>query len=358
MRKEFFASFFLGALLCGILPSCDDSTEINRVLGLGTEAPVFVSYKAASGTEIDFQFSVPVKVLGARLIATHEDQNLELELENFSGEYESTIALHLKEDHSGGKSIIADILVEDTGGNSLNLLVPVKTRNYRLPSLRLNEVRTEQGTSSKGKYSIEFIELYTKTEGNLGAMRLFLASMGIDEPVYEFPGAEVNANEYITLHMRTKNGDTVKDELGENTGLSEITVSNEKDVSSTARDLWVPVDTKYLHNTDVIYLVDQDDLIIDALVIAESPDAWTKNKTLTKAAELLAKQGAWLDKNGGAVKSPGYTDAVDSDKTTATRTLCRDEAKTDSNTLSDWYICNTSKATPGAKNSTERYNTK
>lgn len=354
MRKEFSTLFILTALLIVMLSSCDDSMTINKVLGMDAQAPVFISYKATSGTEIQFQFSVPVRVVEA-----YAGEGLELE--KFSGEYESTVAICFKEDLSGGKSIIADLLVEDADGNSLNLLVPVKTRNYRMPKLRLNEVRLEQSrSSSTKKYSIEFIELYTENEenlgkGNLGAMRLFVASMGIDEPVYEFPQAEVNAGEYITLHMRTKEGDAVDDELGNELGLSVLKESNEKDVSSTARDLWVAVDTRYLHKTDVIYLADQDDRIIDALVIAESPDAFTKNSTFSRAAELLAKQGAWLANDGEAVKSPGYADAVDSAKTTATRTLCRDETKEDSDTLSDWYICAASNATPGGKNSTKRY---
>jgi hypothetical protein len=280
-------------------------------------------------------------------------------LEEFSGEYESTVALRFKEDISGGKSITADLLVEDADSNSLNLLVPVKTRNERIPkTLKLNEVRLEQGSSTSGgiKYhTIEFIELYTKTDGNLGAMRLFVASMGIDEPVYEFPQAEVKAGEYITLHMRTKEGDTAIDELGDKLNLSAAVVSKKTEVIDTVRDLWVPVNTRYLHDTDVIYIVDQDDVVIDAIVIAESPDVWTKKSVFSKAAELLAKQGAWLDKDGRAVKSPGYTDAVDSTNATATRTLCRDETKEDSNTLADWYICAQSNATPGEKNSTNRY---
>ncbi|MDR2445417.1 MAG: hypothetical protein LBD44_05735 [Spirochaetaceae bacterium] len=349
MKKEFSTLFFLTALLCAILPSCDEAMAINKVLGMGVQAPVFISYKAISGIEVQFQFSVPVRVIEAYV-------DVGLELEEFSSEYESTVALLFKEDISGGKSIIADLLVEDVDGNSLNLLVPVKTRNYRIPNLRLNEVRLDQSrSSSTKKYSIEFIELYTEAAGNLGAMRLFVASMGIDEPVYEFPQAEVKAGEYITLHMRTKEGDTAVDELGNELGLSVVTESNEKDVSATARDLWVAVDTKYLHSTDVIYLTDQDDLIIDALVLAETPDAWAKNNTFSRAAELLARQGAWLANDGEAVKSPGYADTVDSAKTTATRTLCRDETKADTNTLSDWYICATSNATPGGKNSTNRY---
>ncbi|MDR2795625.1 MAG: hypothetical protein LBB47_02800 [Spirochaetaceae bacterium] len=349
MRKEFFALFFAFTLLCVILQSCEDDAAINKILGVGANAPVFISYKAVSGAEVEFQFSVPVKVLEA-----YVDEAVRFEPFP-EDEYALIVTLKFAGDHSGGMSITADLLVEDADGNSLNLLVPFKTRNNRLPALKLNEVRFDYGKNSNGIYTLEFIELRAEADGNLGAMRLFVASTSMDEPVYEFPQAEVKAGDYIVLHMRTKEGDTAKDELGDKLDLSSAKASKDDDVSDTARDLWVGGNEKTLHKADVIYLVDQDDKIIDALVVADSSDAWAKNKTLAKAAELLAKQGAWFSKDGKPVKSPGYTDSVVNDKTTATRTLCRDETATDSNTLSDWYICDTSKATPGEKNSDKRY---
>ncbi|MDR3356963.1 MAG: hypothetical protein LBO04_07245 [Spirochaetaceae bacterium] len=351
MKKTFFTLFFLIVMLCAILPSCDDGTSINKVLGVGAEAPMFISYKAAPGNEIEFQFSVPVKVIEAYISEG-------LDIVPFPDEYKATVTLRLKDDHSGGKSITADLLVEDADGNSLNLLVPFKTRNNRIPALRLNEVRLDYGKNSSGRYTVEFIEIFTETAGNLGAMRLFAVSTSMDEPIYEFPPAEVGAGEYITLHMRTVNEEESRDELGDKLDLSVTKVSKEGDISDEARDLWVGSKEKYLHKADVIYLVNQDDIIIDALVIADSPASWAKNKTLSAAAEMLAKQGAWLSGDGSAVKSPGYTDAVDSAKTTATRTLCRDETVADNDTLSNWYTCDTSNASPGDKNSARRYTAK
>jgi hypothetical protein len=338
MKKQLFMPARAVLVLCAILMSCSDDTAINKVLGGYAEAPVFIAYKAASGTEIEFQFSVPVKVIDVFLDA-------DAEFEPFPETYEPTIALRFLSDRPGGESVTAGFLVEDADGNSLNLLVPFKTRNERMPKILINEVRLECNTPAS-----EFIEFRTQSAGNLGAMRLFAASTSIEDPIYEFPPVEVAAGEYITLHIRTRDATKEVDELDGNLKKAKSDATNDE-----ARDLWVPGSVKYLHKADVIYLLDQDDRIIDALLIAEGSSDWSKNKNLAKAAEFAAKQGAWLNKDGEAVKTPDHTDTVVSTGTAQTRTLCRDETKADSNTLADWYICHTSSATPGYENNSKRY---
>ncbi|MDR0382564.1 MAG: hypothetical protein LBH50_01085 [Spirochaetaceae bacterium] len=341
MKKQIFTARGAAAFLCAVLASCADDAAINKVLGGYAEAPVFIGYKAASGTEIEFRFSVPVIVVDAYV-------DKDAEFEPFPDVYESTVSLRFLSDHSGGKSVTASFLVEDADGNSLSLLVPFKTRNDRLPELVINEVRLDYT-----KPRAEFIELRTKNAGNLGAMRLFAASTSVEDAIYEFPPVEVGKDEYITLHLRTLDPSKEVDELDEN--LKKSGASNENDASDDARDLWVPGSAKYMHTADVIYLLDQDDRIVDALAIARSSSDWNKNKNVPNAAKFAANQRAWLDKNGEAVKAPDHADAADSLGTTPTRTLCRDETKEDSDTMADWYVCDTSGATPGGKNSVKRY---
>jgi hypothetical protein len=340
MQKQFMP-VRAAAVLCAVLMSCSDDTAINKVLGGYAEAPVFISYSAVSSDEIQFQFSVPVKVVDAYL-------DTDAEFEPFPDIYEPTIALKFLSDHSGGESITAGFLVEDADGNSLNLLVPFKTRNSRIPKILINEIRLDYS-----KPSVEFIEFRTETAGNLGAMRLFLASTSVEDSIYEFPPVEVAEGEYITLHLRTLNADIEVDELDGNLGKSGA--SKDADANNEARDLWVPGSVKYLHDSDVIYLLDQDDMILDALLIAENASGWTKYKNLSKAAEFAAKQAAWFNGDGDAVKTPDHTDAVASNNATVTRTLCRDETKPDSNTFADWYICDNSKASPGGRNSDKKF---
>jgi hypothetical protein len=341
MQKQFFnfLPLYLAAILCAV--SCADDTAINHVLGSGSETPVFISYKAVSGTEIVFEFSSPVKVISANLDSDDE-------FEPFPGKYDKAIELRFLVNNSGGRSITADLLVEDAYGNSLNVLVPFKTRNDNLPQLVINEIRLDYN-----KPSSEFIELHTLTAGNLGAMRLFAASTSIEEPIYEFPPVNVGADEYIILHLRTLETDTAIDELGDDLNLAKAAKTT--DTNDDSRDLWVAGSVKYLHDDDVIYLVDQDDNVLDGLAIADNSTNWDKNKNLPKAAEFMAKQGKWLNANGEAVKTPGYADAVNSSNATPTRTLCRDETKPDGNTMQDWYVCANGSATPGGKNNEKHY---
>jgi hypothetical protein len=297
---------------------------------------VFLSCQAVSETEINFRFSLPVKV-----VSLHFDPAITLD-EVESG---STIRVTFSDGPGSGMRLTADLLAEDSNGNTINVLVPLLTRNNRIPPLLLNEIRTEY-SSSNSKH--EFIEMKTLQAGNLGAMRLFIAGNYKAPMVYEFPPIEVAAGEYITLHLRTTE-EACRDELGH-----KLDESGGTDSSPTARDLWLPGSTKLVHKTDVIYLLDQDDRVIDSVMISEKAGAWWDKNYFAEAAELLFNAGAWESPDG---KICGPADAVPSSGTTNTRTICRDETlKQSSGTAADWYITVTSGATPGKQNNPKRYN--
>jgi len=305
-----------------------------RIIGNKSESPVFLSCKAVSETEIDFCFSQPVKVVSLHFSPEIKTDNVE------NG---STVRVTFCNGPGPGKKLIADLLAEDSKGNTINVLVPFLTRNNRIPPLRINELRTE---NSKPRY--EFIEFKTLKAGNLGALRLFIAGNYKAPMVYEFPSVEVDGSEYITLHLRTTEGSN-RDELGK-----DLEESGGTDSSPAARDLWIPGSSKLLHNTDAVYLLDQDDHVIDAVMLSEKADSWWGKDYFAEAAEFLFKEGAW--------KSPVEkvccpADAVSSADTTPTQTICRDETlSANSGTAADWYITAKSSATPGKPNNPKRYN--
>jgi hypothetical protein len=328
------------SLLCVVFSSCEKEAALDGLFGVSAIPPVYEGCQVLSDNQVNFTFSTGVTVKYA-----HFQPEVPVQ-ETVNGR---TVSIIFAENRAGGERITADVLVEDHDGNTLNILVPFRTRNDRVPEMVINEVRFDYS-----KPKSEYIEFKTKSAGNLGALRLFIVSADTKEAVYEFPPVEVNADEYILLHLRTLPTDNGIDELGEALNLA---VSGSAAESPTdARDLWVPSNKKTVHKTDVIYLVNQDDKIIDGLTLCEESAVWDKNKTLySKGAELMAKQQEWLSQDGILVKSPSAADAVVSKKTTLTRTLCRDESVEDSNTSKDWYICATSGATPGRQNSTARY---
>jgi hypothetical protein len=251
------------------------------------------------------------------------------------------VQLHLNHPAAAGERIMANLLVEDEGGNTLDVLVPVRARNDRIPDFTITELRIEAT-----KPDTEFVEIKTKTPGNLGALRLFSASVSMDTPIWEFPPVEVGGDEYVVIHLRSREEGIVNE-----TG-ADRAASGGTDASPTARDFWVPGSVKLLHKTGAVFFMDQDDRIVDGVLLCEDEAAWQKKEFMGTAAELLNSQRAW---NGTAGAVPGPLDAVASKGTTATRSISRREGLPDTNSKADWYITATSKASPGKPNNPEVY---
>jgi hypothetical protein len=347
-KRLVFSGKIAGLVFSALLPGLSFSAcagaaaaeaVIEQILGTSTEAPVFITCRAPSPTEIEFEFSRSVEVMSLYFDPPQE-------VDSISGG--ELVKVNFSEALKGGAKFTADLLVEDEEKNTLNVLIPFRARNNRLPPLAINEIRTE---TSKAK--VEFVELKTLEAGNLGALRLFITGHDPHKPVFEFPPVEAAKDEYIVIHLRTPEAESL-DEDGDDLALSGGT-----DASPTARDFWVPGSSKLIHKTDIIYLLDQDDQVVDGILMSETPDVWWAKSEFAEAAEMLASQGAWLPSGEGEVsgspQTPGPADAVASKSGTNTRTICRDESIEDSNTRKDWYITATSSATPGKPNNSKRY---
>jgi hypothetical protein len=316
--------------------ACSAEPTVQEFLGLSAEAPEFLECRAVSSTEISFRFSLPVTVSSLRF---------EPELAVDSVSQGELVTVTLQEPLSGGDRFIADILVTDEGGNTLNVLAPFRSRNDQMPRLVINEIRTEYS-----KPKVEFVELRTLSAGNLGGIRLFLAETGTQEPFYEFPPVHAAAGEYIVVHLRSLDPNSVNETGGD---LEATPYTKENEAWPDSRDLWIPGAKKHLSKkAGVVYLLDQDDEILDAILWSESADPWWTDEKLAGAAEFLSSKGAWIN-DGGTIPGPG--DAVLSAYTTATRSISRDQAAPDTNSPADWYITAASSATPGKKNSTKKY---
>jgi hypothetical protein len=328
----FLAGF--GALLCSVC-SCSTEEAAMQILGSSSEAPVFLSCRAVSETEIDFEFSLPVKVLSLNFTPALEIESLE------EG---STVRVSFGAGPGPGERLTADLLAEDDKGNTINVLIPFRTRNNRIPPLLINELRTEYS-----KPKAEFIEFKILEAGNLGALRVYIAGNSKSPLVYEFPPLEVAAGEFLLLHLRTTE-ETACDEMG-----TDLDASGGADAVAGARDLWIPgFANKLLHKTDAVYILDQDDKVVDAVMTAESADPWWNKDYLAEAADFLFKQDAWKSAEG---KIAGPADALNSFniKTAMTRSISRDETVADSNTAADWYITATSGISPGKPNNPKRF---
>jgi hypothetical protein len=335
MKKYgFICGIARGMCLVLICSACSSSTEstIQQVLGITAESPVFLSCKAVSPREITFQFSIPVKVL-----SLHFDPAVAFD----SITDGDMVKIDLTQDLSPGIRITADMVVEDRHRNTLNVLVPFSARNDRFPSLIITELRTEYS-----KPKVEFVEFKILKPGNLGALRLFIASNGMDMPVFEFPPVEVKTGEYVVIHLRSLE-EGIVNATGADLGASQGT-----EALPEARDFWIPGSKKLLRKTDGVFFMDQDDTILDGVLLSEHPDTWGTKPALAEAAALLDRQKAWLPSREGPL---GPKDAVASKATTVTRSICRDETIPNRNRAADWYITVSSGATPGKPNNPKRY---
>jgi hypothetical protein len=338
MKKLYFFLFAVYVILNSCASSKEDSIVSALMLGGSSQAPVFLNCRAVSEKEVEFEFSSPVSVTSL---------NFDPEIKIVSIENGNVVKVQLEETQEPGRLIYVDLLAEDERKNTVNVLAQLRARNNRMPKLVINEICTEYSNAAAGKKE-EFIEFKIKSAGNLGAMRVVIIgnSSAAKQTIYEFSSVEVKKDEYMVLHLRTFDAAS-KDEY-----TSALDESRGVNASPTARDFWIPGETKLLHKTAMIYVLDQDDNVIDAVVLSDKPDLWWPKDYFAETAEFLYNKGAWVSANGG-VCSP--QDAVTSANATNTRTICRDETIENSNTAKDWYVTITSGATPGKPNNPGRY---
>ena len=298
------------------------------------EPAVFLTYTVISETEIDFEFSSPV---------TLKSLSFDPGLEIASVEEGNTVKVYMTEALKPGQRLAADILAEDELGNTINVLVPLLFKNNRVPGLLINELRTEFS-----KLNAEYIEFKMINAGNLGGLRVFAAWLNKNPMIYEFPPVEVEAGEYVILHLRTLE-ESCMDELGDNLDASGGTYS-----CPTARDLWIPGSSKLLHKTDAVYVIDQDDRVLDAIMLSETPDPFWNKSYFEEAAGFLFTKGAWKSPTGG-ICSPENAVSSTNVKTAITRSISRDETMDDTNTAAEWYVTANSGLTPGLPNNPKRF---
>jgi len=307
----------------------DDSQEDSP------QAAAFINCRAVSENEIEFEFSQLVIV---------KSLSFEPALAVSSIEDGSTVRVLLEENAALGALVTADLLAEDEHGNEINALASFQFRSSRIPELVINELCTEYSNPKA-----EFIELKMKSYGNLDGIRIFIMgdTTASRQTIYEFLPVRVKNGEYVVLHLRTMEEFCVDEYNG------DIEESGGTNSSPLAWDFWIPESKKLIRKeATIIYVLDQNDNVLDAVMISTSSDSnWTKDY-LTEAAEFLFQHGAWKTTNGEVC---GPADTVNSSGTSNTRTICRDETAADTNTAADWYITVNNNATPGKANSDKRY---
>jgi hypothetical protein len=313
--------------------SCSFEAAVPKYAGNAGSPPELVGVRTSSSSEVHFLFSEPVSVVALTLDPPTELADTE------NGE---TVIVRFDPPYAAGTKVTVDMLVRDGEGNTLETLLTFTAFNDRMPVFQVTELRTEMS-----KPRVEFIELKMLSAGNLAGVRLFIASNGTGQPVYEFPAVDVAAGEYVLIHPRTPDYISGIDETGNDFALSASDDAKaQADCPQDVRDLWFPDNKEILRKSDAVYFMDQADNVLDAVVFcdkAKESEKWGGNPHFINAMELLSAVGAWV---GGT----GIDSALDSNGTSPTNTLCRRENSSDTNTADDWYQSGSGKASPGKAN--------
>ncbi len=236
--------------------------------------------------------------------------------------------------------------VADQRGNSLGLSLSLYGYNPRLPSILINEVRTDSSSPR-----CDLVEFYVASGGLSSGLALCGGTKEDPDWLYLFPDMELAGGEYIVLHLKADEGG--KDELGSNWALS-----GGVDACSAARDLWYPGQASLSKANGVLSLYENPyGAIVDALAYSDRNKDSDSNyggfgsaRMRSRVASLVFA-GAWLCEEATALPE----DCASSAGTTETRTICRGSASKDEDKKSDWHIAPTRGSSFGSRNGDEVY---
>jgi len=206
------------------------------------------------------------------------------------------------------------------------------------PEMVINELRTEPlvtPSTPPANRRAEFVEFRMLSAGNLDGLRVFVYRSGLAAPtVFEFPDTEVNAGEFVVLHLRTLDYRYV-------------------DAQATAHNFWIPGSGSRLNKNSAVYVLDRDDRVLAAVMLAENAaPAWNWG-SLAEVAAFLFERGAWKSPEG-TVATPADAVLTARIGTATTRSVSRDETVPNTNTAADWYLTATGGVTPGLPNNPRR----
>ena len=251
------------------------------------------------------------------------------------------------ETQTPGRQYTLEAEAEDAKGNRASFIADFYGYNGRVPGLLINEF-TPQGSGNHP----DLVELKALTAGDMGGVVLYQGTPASFDNRIVFPPLEVGEGAFILVHWKPS-GDAA--EVNET---DDMAASKGFDASDSAWDLWI-ADGKGLSGTNgVLSLYDRPggnclDGVLYSNRTSQSDESYRgfgSAETLTRAEELV-QAGGW--KPAGTRVSP--EDAVNPEGSTGTRSICRQSSSADTDSLEDWHIVPTRKATFGLENCDEVY---
>lgn len=364
-----------GVILSICQVGCRSTEEGIGILEGDFSVPQIESFSVTASNCLKIDFSKTVTSANATVYSRENEMKYCNALVEYSLT-QKTASYILEKQTDVGMEYILEGQISDVNGNSLTFSIPFTGFNDNPAKIILSEVRNAYGTASvkdsmgvsQKVHRSEYVEVYVLKSGNLCGFEICSAADG-DDRKFVFPSINVNAGEYITVHMRKVDAEGfdaegMVSELG-----SDFSLSTHEDSCSVSRDLWSDNTKAVFADSDIVYIKNiYDGSVVDALVYAKSSvEMWKESFN-----EITARIDASEIWNGGAFPENGVSsDNITS--TAATRSFSRQNitqaieacsaGKKIENGKEFWMITANSGVgknmvqgiTPGQKNSSNEY---
>lgn len=327
-------------LIVFLLLSCREPFQAENYLNRDLKPPVLQNVVLQDNSSLTIVFDEPVLFDEEDYISTPQ-----LPLSSWTTE-ENRITFFFSEQQTPGKMYKCRSDVRDNTGNELSFLIRYYGWNSRIPALLINEFNPEGSGNNP-----DTIELYAGESGNTAGVALFLGTADNFQEQFVLPSLEVQQGDYIIIHMRPE-GLT-----GEVTESEDKTVSTGKLASDKAWDIWVERDKPVSGKNGIISLYTNpfgtiiDTVVYSNRVSADSEDYQGWTATTFDAIEELSFMQIWKNPDGFIRPE----DAVQSNGTTGTRSICRNSISEDTDSKEDWHIVPTGEKSFGEANSENVY---
>ncbi|MGO8695013.1 MAG: hypothetical protein ACLQMF_15235 [Rectinemataceae bacterium] len=227
--------------------------------------------------------------------------------------------------------------VEDAAGNHSRFLFRFVGWNDRPPTLRLSELQTAKNSSTLHPHR-DYVELAALSAGNLGGVELEWSN-SIRVYSFRFPNIEVEAGEFIVLHLAPESLPEETDETG-----SDLAQSGGVDATPYGRDIWSSAGGLPDESGVVVLRRRPGGEVADGLFYAaEDKSGALSNDKIAAAFRVLVDAGLWAA-TGAA---PAWEDAFRW-KPSVARSINR---RADwPNGAIGWYLSESGAQSPGAVN--------
>ncbi len=236
--------------------------------------------------------------------------------------------------------------VEDSRGNSLQLVAFAYGYNDRVPQLQINEFTTRRSANHP-----EMAELLVLSDGNLGGVTVTTGTQREYSERLIFPSVDVRTGDYLLLHFRPEGAEHEISEFGD-----DLALSGGLNAQDHARDVWIPGASGLPSNNGVLAIWEHPaGPPIDAV-------AWTNRTSasderyrgfgslrMERWVEELVDAGAWVIEG----LSPRPEDLIWIDYSTATRSMNRSPGAANTRSASDWHTAPTRGSSWGEENTTD-----